>query len=212
MSDLPTFARRRALRATLAALVLGTALGGCGLFDTREPFPPIGEIPRRVPNHPDSVLYNFEVALEYRNAGTSQLAEALGPLFFIALDPPDVIRLGGLTLVEKQDVERAVRDFMQLRVRNAAVRMSLDNVAVRPIGTADSVLYDNLPYVLEIFRGEDVLERVAGFADLSVTVQQNGNWALQRWLDIGDQDAATETFGYYMGFYSGLTGPRLPPR
>jgi hypothetical protein len=212
MPSTPQSARRSAALSSLAALGLALVAGGCDLFDTREPFPPIGDIPRHVPNAPDSVLYNFEVALEYRIAGSSQLSEALGPQFFIALDPPDANRLGGLELVGKPDVERAVRDFMQLRVRNASVRMTMDNVTVRPTGTADSAFYDDLPYTLEIFREGDVLERVAGFADLSVTVQQNGNWAFQRWVDIGDQDDLTETFGYYMGFYSGLTAPRVLPK
>jgi hypothetical protein len=209
MPIVPNRARRLAAVLALLGPAFVATLAGCGLFDVREPLPPIGDIPRRVPNNPDSVLYNVEIALEYRNAGASQLAEALGASFFIDLDAPDVIRLGGLEIVPKLDVERAARDFMQLRVRGSAVRMTLDNVTVRPIGTADSAFYDDLPYVLEIYQGQNVLERVAGVADLSVTVQSNGNWALQRWVDIGDQDATTETFGYYMGFYSGLTAPRV---
>jgi len=194
-------------------LLVGLTTLGCGLFETRVPDDPSEPPPRRVPSDPDSVLFNFEIAVEYRASGASQLSEALVDTFVMVLDQPDANRLG-IPFVPRIEFEKANRDWQTLRVGSNRVRMDFDEVAVRPLITGDLAFYDNLPYVIEIFNyvgdTEVIVERIAGFADL--TMQRDTNWAMLQWIDIADQDGATETYGYYMGFYSGLAAPGVIPR
>jgi len=202
-----------AVRAGSLLLVLGLATAGCGLFATREPDPPSGPIPRHTPSDPDSVLFNFEIAIEYRASGATQLSETLADTFVMVLDPPDALRLG-ISFVPRLEFEKANRDFQTFRVGSNLIRMNFDNVTVRPRITGDLAFYDNLPYEFEIFNfvgdQEVLIERIAGDTDL--TMHRQTNWSILQWSDIADDDGATETYGYYMGFYSGLAAPRTIPK
>lgn len=193
------------LLRTLGMIFLcGLTAVGCGLFDTRIPDDPSGPPPRRVPSDPDSVLYNYEIAVEYRTSGASQLSEALADSFVMVLDTPDANELG-IPFVPRIEFEKANRDWQTLRVGPNGVRMNFDNVSVRPLITDKLAFYDNLPYEIELFNSGGTVERIAGFADL--TMIRDVNWAMLEWRDIADQDGATQTYGYYMGFYSGLAAP-----
>lgn len=90
----PTPARRLARLALLLALVGGA--GGCGLFDTAQPEPPLDSdaIP---PNFtlPESVLATFERAVELRSSSNYGLCftDSLGngdPGFYASFDPSDL--------------------------------------------------------------------------------------------------------------------------
>ena len=204
---------RFANRTVSILFVLVIATAGCGLFNTREPDPPSEPPPRHVPSDPDSVLFNFEIAIEYRASGATQLSETLADTFVIVLDPPDALRLG-IPFVPRLEFEKANRDFQTLRVGSNRIRMNFDNVSVRPRITGDLAFYDNLPYEFEIFNfvgdQEVLIERIAGFSDM--TMQRQTNWSILEWIDIADDEGPTETYGYYMGFYSGLAAPRTIPK
>ncbi|MDZ4805153.1 MAG: hypothetical protein SGI90_09855 [Candidatus Eisenbacteria bacterium] len=202
---------RAAFLTRSTVLFLGLAAAGCGLFDTRIPDDPSEPPPRHVPSDPDSVLFNFEIGVEYRASGASQLSETLVDSFLMVLDDPDANRLG-IEFVPRIDFERANRDFQTLRVGSNRIRMNFNYLPdiVRPLITGDRAFYDNLPYEFVLFNfvgtTEVIVERIAGLTDL--TMQRQTNWAMLQWIDIADQDGATETYGYYMGFYSGLSAPR----
>jgi len=203
--------RSRWYAALLAALVTLT-LAGCGYFAPRDPEEPGDAPPRHSPTEPESVLYNFEVALEYKVVGAPQLSESLDPDFLMELDVFDSNRLSGLMEIFKPEFERANRDFLSLRVQGNDIdfKFRTDVVPVDKI-SADLAFCDNLPYELLIYPHggsiTDTVEFIVGEVDL--TLRSVTNWAILTWTDYdkpGD-GVRHETYGYYMGFYSGLAAP-----
>lgn len=202
--------RNHRTRLGLAALaVAATLLGGCGLFDVRDPLPPIGEIPRHIPNAPDSVLFNFTIGWQYRTSGVSQIAEAMAQNFVIRLDPADVLRLG-VDSLHKVEVEPAIRSFLQSRVKANQVRFIFRTEGLLLKDQGSARYYDDLPYVMQIYTStggqEVVVDSLAGQVDLYFAEQSNSSWAIIDWRDSGG-DSPAETYGYYVGFYAGVSAP-----
>ena len=88
-----------------------------------------------------------------------------------------------------------------------------DLVPPRPEGP-DSAFYDDLPYTLDIYRivnnEEVIVERIEGTIDLGMV--NTGNWAMGTWDDKRLSSSSNQTYGYYMGFYSGLSAPAGGPK
>jgi hypothetical protein len=195
-------------RAATLALVLTLTAAGCGLFEPREPDDPQDPPPRHQPTAPESVLFNFKVALEYKVVGASQLAETLDPDFRLVIYSVDRQELNGLEEIFKSEFERANRDFLSLRVGGNEVLVTFGEQAPEVV-SSDSAFYDDLPYTIEINppagQGSDPLEVIEGEVDLGM--KSRTTWAIASWTDQPKEGSGNRRYGYYMGFYSGLAAP-----
>src|SRR5262249_53843049 len=95
----------------LLGLTLGWAGAGCGMFDIRDPTPPVvpGCVARRAsPASAESVLFNFAESFRCQQAAIGQFGETLAESFHLDLDDLDVQEIGipGLDSLSKaQTVE-----------------------------------------------------------------------------------------------------------
>ncbi len=196
---------RNAAIAVLFALVLA----GCSLFETRIPEEPVGEVPRRTPNLPDSVVWNLETGILYKQAGSSRISEALADDLGFILDASDAQGLG-IDSLSKAETELGLDGFFSLVVRTDSVLIDVrleERSREEQVGMLTT--YFAVPYEVLIFsnasrriENRNIRQRMAGTIDLTFREQVNGNYEIYRWVDKLSP-AAPSTVGYFIAFYSG---------
>lgn len=197
---------RKVFLGLLALVLYGY---GCGMFDIRDAVAPTttGGCPRLNPSSSDSVLANFEQAIQCRLDGTSLYAEMLAESFQLVLDELDVQELLGDwdSLNKAEDVSA-----QEILAGDNAVAdsffFSFGNVQPERKDTTD--FYLDIPYELLLIRqegGVTVQDTVKGKAELTVKVVGSGSWAISRWVDER-QDPFT-SFGRWHAERAIPTGP-----
>ncbi|HEX7878652.1 MAG TPA: hypothetical protein VF720_04550, partial [Candidatus Eisenbacteria bacterium] len=196
--------RHAAMFAALATLTLA----GCGYFAPRDPDEPGDPPDRHAPTAPESVLFNFQQALQEKVLGAPQLAETIDPDFILDLDERDSDRLNGLQVIFKDEFETANRLFLSLRIGANDLSVLFDTTSTPLVPeTADSAFYNRLPYKLLVFpQGQSVaIDSIKG--EVNLRFKRRTNWAIVAWEDFDVDQLRTETYGYYMGFYAGVSAP-----
>lgn len=198
-------------RAWPVFLLVLAALGaqpGCGLFSIRAPVEPPagGGIPRRAFIDPDSVLYNLEVAIDYRVDGLGLYDEALNERFSLVLDPLDAAELGtGVDSLDKATDVGAQRLVSQDTSLADSVYFAFGDVQADRKDT--TAFYLDMPYQMYLYGPQGDTTQVCGKADLTVVENTAGAWSLTRWVD--KRQGCDLSFGRLHAEKAIQTGPRI---
>ncbi|MCB2213278.1 hypothetical protein KQI52_14280 [bacterium] len=181
---------RTAQRARLAALLLLVAMlmGGCGLFETRDPETPTGsQASDNLALSPTEALIQLETAITlhdpnlYLTAISEEFEFAATPSAF-SEDPAYF------------DDWSYTREDVFIRSLLSSTLLPPDSVAtltftpIEEVSFADSAVFRE-SYTLEIALANETLPRVyAGLADLTLKREQDGGWRVVRWVDDAGGD------------------------
>jgi|GEM_PF-1283588 len=196
-------------------VTLVSAGAGCGMFDIREPTPPIGPscvAHRATPESAESVLVNFAQSFRCQEQALAQFGETLAEGFHLDLDDQDVVDIGipGLDSLSKTQTV----DGQRLR----SVEASTDSFAfefadVPPTGRTDQTAYYlDIPYVLRtgIRQGDSLIvtKTIAGTSDLYLAENVSSQWFITRWVDQrGDSTSLGRWYAEKVGSSQAPKGP-----
>lgn len=189
----------------LAGGALVLALSACGLFDIRDGGPPENPNPfcqGDSPTSSDIVIANFALAVECREDGSGLFAQSLTERFSLVVDAQDYFELQQLG-VTRDSINRAETILAQERIVTSAEFPDSFRFVFTPVVPQDQggsqVYYELMPYRLEMYQldGDTVrlANQYAGLANLTVSEQQAGSWAVSRWVDFRD-DSGNRSLGY----------------
>ena len=174
-------------------VTLVSAGAGCGMFDIREPTPPLVascQVRRAIPASAESVLFNFAQSFRCQEVSLAQFGETLAEGFHLDLDNQDVTDIGipgldSLTKTQTVDAQR-LRSIEDLYAHPDS--MAFEFADVPPTGRTDQTAYYlDIPYTLRIghVQGDSlvVTKTIAGTSDLYLAEGQVAQWFITRWVD-----------------------------
>lgn len=194
----PDVSHQAVLRIS-AALSLAALLAGCGLFDTRDPEPPEGNIPAVPRISPTHVVHNVHLAYEVGSAGIAVYDQQIAGDFDFEMDPTDVTEFGSNPFVdwnkdkEKSNISRVFERHGTLRLTLNLHADGVDSLEVdTPVDpTADGEVYFKAaPYIIVA----EADTTFSGTADVYFR-DKAGTWTMFRWADIRGTAGGFKTFG-----------------
>lgn len=205
--EMPTLNGGPGRRILLLAILMGGLwLAGCGLFDIRDPDPPVVEgsaCPHHSPSAVDSVVFNFEAALACKGAGLSNLNQALGDPFVFVLD---LIDIGSPATrpdsMNKTTTSNAFDTFFQNTVKQDSVVARINYQALPPadnqVQPDGRHLFRRVGYQVLIFAPATTTPKttISGVADIYFR-STGGLWKFDHWQDRPASD--TPSLGAVLG-------------
>ena len=173
-------------RIVARLVLLSLFVGGCGIFDLRDPEDPTGvEVEYNIPVYPHIALRNLEIATEARYAGNFERACTEDYVFrFFELDA-----LSDSTWNLDRDIQALTTLFQA-----APEQVDLTWTVVDSVPGGEEFYYGNLGYRL-VFR-LNAADSVLVGGKCYLYLRNDGiQWLIYRWSDIAD-GTAEKTWGY----------------
>lgn len=186
---------------TLPLLILAVAVvaSSCGVFDTRDSNPPVGngqQTPREIPINVDAVLTNLANAVAYKDPALYD--ETYDDSFQFIADPADRAYFAqqGEDIFEdwnKADEIAAVRLIFSA---SESLTVSISERSREITETGETVRLD---YRFRQRMNADSVATYRGYAEVSFIEDSSSMWSISKWEETDDTEFLT------WGFVKGIT-------